>query len=155
MHAFSGWFPDLVTLQKLCFTSRLSRVSRQAGYGMRLGSTLALLLLTGGTLPAMAQADCQPPIAPVAPDGRASTQAQMMAAVTDAKNFIAQSDVYQQCLLSYVQAQKDLAAKDKTPFDKFIESEAMKKVNQNQADKQKVGSEINGAVAVYKQSHPN
>ena len=79
----------------------------------------------------------------------------MMAAVTDAKNFIAQSDVYQQCLLNYVKAQKDQAAKDKTPFDKFIESEAMKKVNQNQADKEKVGSEINGAVAVYKQSHPN
>jgi hypothetical protein len=122
---------------------------------MRRGLVLALLLLTGGTLPAMAQADCQAPIAPAAPDGRNSTQAQMMGAVTDAKNFIAQSDVYQQCLLSYVTAQKDLATKNKTPFDKFIESEAMKKVNQNQADKEKVGSEINGAVALYKQSHPN
>jgi len=122
---------------------------------MRLGSILALILLTGGTLPAMAQADCQAPIAPVAPDGRTSTQAQMMAAVTDAKNFIAQSDVYQRCLLDYVTAQKALATKNKTPFDKFIESEAMKKVSVNQAEKEKVGSEINGAVAVYKQSHPN
>ena len=79
----------------------------------------------------------------------------MMAAVTDAKNFIAQSDVYQQCMLNYVKAQKDQATKDKVPFDKFIESEAMKKVSVNQSDKEKVGSEINSAVAIYKQSHPN
>ena len=129
---------------------------KASGDEMRLRWVLALVLLTGGTAPAMAQQpDCQAPIAPVAPDGRTSTQAQMMAAVTDAKNFIAQSDVYQQCLLNYVKAQKDQATKDKTTFDKFIESEAMKKVSQNQADKEKVGSEINGAIAVYKQSHPN
>ncbi|HXR95463.1 MAG TPA: hypothetical protein VN718_06275 [Rhizomicrobium sp.] len=122
---------------------------------MRLGLGLALIFFAGGILPALAQADCQPPIAPVAPDGRASSQAQMMAAVTDAKNFIAQSDVYQQCMLDYVKAQKDQAAKDKTPFDKFIESDAMKKINENQADKVKVGSDINGAVAAFKASHPN
>ena len=101
----------------------------------------------------MAQADCQAPIAPVAPDGRTSSEAQMMAAVADAKNFIAQSDVYQKCLVGYVLAQKDLAAKNKTPFDKFIEADAMKKITENQADKVKVGSDINGAVAIYKQSH--
>lgn len=122
---------------------------------MRFGFGLALLFFVGATLPALAQADCQPPIAPVAPDGRTSTQAQMMAAVTDAKNFISQSDVYQQCMVDYVKAQKDAATKDKRPFDKFIESDAMKKIDENQSDKVKVGAEINGAVAAFKASHPN
>jgi hypothetical protein len=123
---------------------------------MRLASILALIFLTGGALPALAQQpDCQAPIAPVAPDGRTSTQAQMAAGIGDANRFIKDSDAYQGCLLAFVKAQKDQAAKDKTSFDKFIESDAMKKINENQAEKVKVGAEINGAVAVFKASHPN
>ena len=126
---------------------------RLAGGKMRLGFGLALVFLAA--TPAMAQSDCQAPIAPVAPDGRTSTQAQMVAAAGDARNFITQSDVYQSCLVNYVKAQKDLAAKNKTPFDKFIEDEATKKIDENQAEKVKVGAEINGAIAVFKASHPN
>lgn len=116
---------------------------------------LALAFLIGGAMPALAQADCQPPIAPAAPDGRTSTQAQMMAAAGDARNFIAQSDVYQQCMVDYIKAQKDLATKNKQPFDKFIEADAMKKITENQNDKVKVGTEINSAIAAFKASHPN
>ncbi|HEX4117992.1 MAG TPA: hypothetical protein VHX99_04260 [Rhizomicrobium sp.] len=122
---------------------------------MRLKFGLALILLAGGVAPAMAQADCQAPIAPAAPDGRASTQAQMVAAAGDARNFISQSDIYQNCLVAYVKAQKDQATKDKTTFDKFIEQDAMKKINENQAEKIKVGGEINAAIAAFKSSHPN
>lgn len=122
---------------------------------MRLKFGLALVLLAGGLAPAMAQSSCEPPIAPVAPDGRTSTQAQMVAAAGDARNFIAQSDVYQQCLVDYIKAQKDLAAKNKTPFDKFVEADATKRINENQADKVKVGADINAAIATFKSSHPN
>jgi hypothetical protein len=103
----------------------------------------------------MAQPDCPSPIAPAAPDGRTSTQAQMVAAAGDARNFISQSDVYQTCLVDYVKAQKDLATKNKTPFDKFIEADAMKKITDNQNEKMKVGTDINGAIAAFKASHPN
>jgi hypothetical protein len=122
---------------------------------MRLKFGLALVFLIGGVAPVMAQPDCPPPIAPVAPDGRTSTQAQMVAAAGDARNFIAQSDVYQTCLVNYVKAQKDLATKNKTPFDKSIEDEAMKNITENQNDKVKVGTDINGAIAAFKSSHPN
>ena len=122
---------------------------------MRLKFGLALVLLAGGVLPAIAQPDCPAPIAPAAPDGRTSTQAQMVAAAGDARNFISQSDVYQTCLVDYVKAQKDLATKNKTPFDKFIEADAMKKITDNQNEKMKVGTDINGAIAAFKASHPN
>ncbi|HEY5084882.1 MAG TPA: hypothetical protein VII48_10190 [Rhizomicrobium sp.] len=122
---------------------------------MRFKFGLALVLLAGGVLPAMAQPDCPAPIAPAAPDGRTSTQAQMVAAAGDARNFISQSDVYQSCLVDYVKAQKDLATKNKTPFDKFIEADAMKKITDNQNEKMKVGTDINGAIAAFKASHPN
>lgn len=123
---------------------------------MHLKFGLALVLLAGGVLPALAQqADCQAPIPPAAPDGRSSTQAQMVAAAGDARNFIAQSDAYQSCLVEYVKAQKDLATKNKTTFDKSIEDDAMKKITENQQEKVKVGADINGAIAAFKASHPN
>ena len=116
---------------------------------------LALFFLIGGAMPALAQADCQPPIAPVAPDGRISTQAQMAAGIGDANRYIKDSDTYQQCMVDYLRAQKDLATKNKQPFDKSIEADAMKKITENQNDKVKVGSEINTAIAAFKSSHPN
>ena len=120
---------------------------------LKLGLMLAILTVAGAA-PAFAQANCAAPIQPAAPDGRTVTQQQMMAAVGDAKNFIAQSDVYQQCLLDYVQAQKDQAVKDKKPFDTYIETTAQKQVDDNQAAKVRAGSEINAAVNTYKMAHP-
>ena len=63
-----------------------------------------------GASPAFAQANCEMPIPPAAPDGRTASQQQIAGAVTDAKNFIAQSDVYQSCLLDYVKTKKEQAA---------------------------------------------
>ena len=122
---------------------------------MRLKFGLALVLLAGGVTPVMAQPNCPAPIAPAAPDGRTSTQAQMAAGVGDANRFMKDSDVYQTCLVDYVKAQKDQATKDKTTFDKSIEGDAMKKINDNQTEKVKVGTDINGAIGVFKASHPN
>ncbi|HEV7959937.1 MAG TPA: hypothetical protein VGP01_02820 [Rhizomicrobium sp.] len=121
---------------------------------MRFISGLAFILLIGGGLPAAAQSDCQMPIAPAAPDGKTSTQAQLMAAAGDARSFIAQSDVYQQCLADYVKAQRDLAIKNKTPFDNSIQTDALKKISENQDEKVKVGGDINAAIGAFKASHP-
>ena len=56
------------------------------------GLAFAALMVMGAT-PAFAQANCEAPIPPAAPDGKTATQAQITAAVTDAKNCISQSDV--------------------------------------------------------------
>jgi hypothetical protein len=122
---------------------------------MRLYLGLAVVVLTfAGAAPAFAQANCDAPIPPAAPDGKTATQAQITAAVTDAKNFIAQSDVYQQCLLDYVRTQKEQAATDKKPFDSYIETTIQKQVDSNQAAKVRAGAEINAAVNAYKLAHP-
>ncbi len=130
---------------------------------MRLKFGLVLAVLTvAGTPAAFAQANCALPIPPAAPDGRTASQQQMTAAVTDAKNFIAQSDVYQNCLLDYVKTQKEAAAttladrdnKDKKPFDPYIETQIQRQIDSNQADKVRTGAEINAAVNDFKMAHP-
>jgi hypothetical protein len=129
---------------------------------MRLKFGLVLAILTvAGTSTAFAQANCALPIPPAAPDGRTATQQQIAAAVTDAKNFIAQSDVYQNCLLDYVKTQKEEAAKaladrdnkDKRPFDPYIETQIQKQIASNQAAKVRTGNEINAAVNDFKMAH--
>ena len=120
----------------------------------KFGLTLAVLTMLG-TAQAFAQADCQAPVPPASPDGHTATQQQILAAVADAKNYISQSDVYQQCLLDYVAAQKKQATEDKKTFDTYIETSTQKKIEDNQKTKIKIGSEINTAVSDFKMSHPN
>jgi hypothetical protein len=127
----------------------------------KLGLLLAILTVAGAP-PAFAQANCALPIPPAAPDGRTASQQQMTGAVTDAKNFIAQSDVYQNCLLDYVKTQKAEAAKNladkdnknKRPFDPYIETMVQKQIDSNQAAKVRTGAEINAAVNDFKMAHP-
>jgi hypothetical protein len=127
----------------------------------KLGLLLAILTVAGAS-PAFAQANCALPIPPAAPDGRTASQQQMTGAVTDAKNFIAQSDVYQNCLLDYVKTQKAEAAKNladkdnknKRPFDPYIETMVQKQIDSNQAAKVRTGAEINAAVNDFKMAHP-
>jgi hypothetical protein len=122
---------------------------------MRLKLGLTIIVLTiAGAVPAFAQANCDMPIPPAAPDGHTATQQQIMAAAGDARNFISQSDIYQQCLLDYVRAQKDQAVKDKKPFDAYIETTIQKQIESNQTAKIKAGAEINAAVNDYKMAHP-
>jgi hypothetical protein len=106
-------------------------------------------------IPACAQPVCVEPIPPAAPDPRKATAQQMHDALNDAKNFISQSDVYQLCLVNYIQAQKDEAAKEKTPFDVAMAASLQKKIEGNQAAKVRTGAEINDAMTAYKMAHPN
>ena len=92
---------------------------------------------------------------PATPDGHSATQQQILAAVQDAKNYIAQADVYQQCLLDYVAAQKKQATEDKKTFDSYIETSIQRKIDSNQKTKVRIGAEINAAVSDFKMSHPN
>ena len=115
---------------------------------------LSIALVVAGALPAMAQAACTAPIAPASVDGNTVTKEALIAAVANVKAFLAASDAYQDCLNNDLKAQKDKAAAAKVAFDPSIEASITAKGNDNQAQKEKVGNEINAAVTAYKKAHP-
>jgi hypothetical protein len=100
----------------------------------------------------MAQEACVEPPAPAPVDGAQVNEEQMRAAMAAARNFIAQSDVYQACLASTVDAAKTQATADGKPLDPAVESTAKAKADANQKLKERVGVEINTAISVYKKT---
>jgi len=100
-----------------------------------------------------AQEACAEPQAPVPVDGAQVSEEQMRAAAAAARAFIAQSDVYQSCLASAVDAAKTQATADGKPFDPVLANDAKAKADANQRVKERVGTEINAAISAYKQTH--
>jgi hypothetical protein len=118
---------------------------------------LLIAVLGAGLLPscAMAQSLCVEPPMPAAVDSAAVTPDQLRAAMADARNFIAQSGVYQDCLLKEVEAAKTQAAASGQPFEPMIETSALYKVEASKKAQQKVGAAANGALAAYKNPRAN
>lgn len=102
---------------------------------------------------ALAQDGCPEPPVPAPVDGAQVSENQMRAAAAAAREFIAQSDVYQACLANAVDAARTQAASVGKPFDAAVESAAKARAEANQKVKEKVGAEINTAISVYKQTH--
>ena len=112
---------------------------------------IAMTLMLGAA-PAMAQnAVCIEPAMPTAVDGKTANHDQMLAAISQTKDFIAKSDVYQQCIADDLEAKKAAAAKAGTPFDEQVHTVAMAKVAANQQAKDKLVADTNAAVGLYKQ----
>jgi hypothetical protein len=101
----------------------------------------------------VAQDACVEPQEPAPVDGAQVSEDQMRAAAAAARNFIAQSDVYQACLVNAVDAARTQATADGRPLDPAVESAAKARADANQKVKERVGSEINTAISVYKQTH--
>lgn len=93
------------------------------------------------------------PQEPAPVDGALVSEDQMRAAAAAARSFIAQSDVYQACLASTLDAAKAQAATDGKPFDPMLEIQTKAKTDASQKLREKVGIEINTAIGVYKQTH--
>jgi hypothetical protein len=119
---------------------------------------IAALLLGATLVPsgsgALAQGLCVEPPMPLPVDGAALSADQMRAAMADARNFIAQSGLYQECLTNEVEAAKTQAAAASQPFDPAIETGARAKVEASQKAQEKAGAAANGAMAAYKNAHP-
>jgi TPR repeat protein len=96
---------------------------------------------------------CTEPTVPTPVDGAKLDRDQMIAALTEAKNYISASDVFQQCVNSYVAAQKTLAASKNQTLDQSIVQAAGDAISANQARKQQTGDSVNQAVAVYRSTH--
>jgi len=110
---------------------------------------LALLPMRAG----LAQEACVEPQEPAPVDGAQVSEDQMRNAAAAARNFMAQSDVYQACLANALDAAKTQAAADGRPVDPALESDAKARADANQKVREKVGVEINTAISVYKQTH--
>jgi hypothetical protein len=122
---------------------------------VRPALAVAILICGFAFLPGragMAQEACVEPPAPAPVDGAQVNEEQMRAAMAAARNFIAQSDVYQACLASTVDAAKTQATADGKPLDPAVESTAKAKADANQKVKERVGVEINTAISVYKKT---
>ena len=115
---------------------------------------VAVALVLVSALPAAAQGMCAEPIAPAAIDGATATGAQIQAALLDVKTFLKQSDDYQDCLLRELNEAKADALKAKKDVDPSLEPAMNKKVQANQALKEKVGAEFNAAALAYNAKHP-
>lgn len=98
--------------------------------------------------------------APIPPDlsgvnGATATLAQMKDAIKDFKGFMASSDQYQACLVADLKAKKAAAAKakDPKPVDPSVISATNAKIQANQAEKVKLGKELNTQIVAYQKAH--
>jgi hypothetical protein len=101
---------------------------------------------------ARAEDACVAPPMPAAVDGAAVSEDQMRAAAGAARAFIAQSDMYQDCLASQLDAARTEANADGKPLDPGLESAIKAKVAASQKAKEQVGASINAAIGLYKQT---
>ena len=101
-------------------------------------------------LPALAQSSCAEPPTPAAVNGTAVSAQQMRAAMADARTFIAQAGVYQECLLKEVEAAKTQAAASGQPFEPMIETSARAKIAASRRAQEQVGAAANGAMTAFK-----
>jgi hypothetical protein len=119
----------------------------------KFGLAVAALVLSAA--PALA-ASCLEPVPPTATDGTKASEQQMRDAIADFKQFQAESDDYQSCLLHDLDLQKKEAAKQTPPkpLDPSVQQGVDAKVAENQRLKEKVGAELNASIIAYKQTHP-
>jgi len=103
----------------------------------------------------MAQGLCTEPVMPIPLDGAAATADQMRAAMADARNFIAQSGVYQDCLAKEVEDAKSQAAAAGQAFEPSVESSARARMDANKKLQERVGATLDNAMLAYKNAHPN
>ena len=114
-------------------------------------SLAALIMLAA---PAFAQGPCAAPVAPVMPDGKTTTLAQLNRAAKNAVAFIKASDNYQICILDDIAAQDQQAKNNKKALDPAIRKALEDKGDANQKEKERVGKEYGVAAAAYKVAHP-
>jgi hypothetical protein len=113
----------------------------------------AALALIGS--PALAQTSCGgPPAAPAIPDGAKASAGEITDAYKQVTAFMKSSDDWQLCVKNDLDKQKSAAAAAKQPFDAKIEKAADAQGDANQKDKERVGKEMNAALAAYHKAHP-
>jgi len=122
---------------------------------MLVRSVVVIAALLLGASPALGQSLCVEPTMPMPLDGAAATADQMRTAMADARNFIAESGVYQECLVKEVEDAKSRAVAAGQPFDAAIEAAARARVDVSKKAQERVGATLNNAMVAYKNVHSN
>ena len=114
---------------------------------------IAACLLAGAT-PVLAQGVvCTEPAPPGTINGATATAQQIAAFRTQVIAFRDQSDVYQTCIATDLDA-KTKAATPAAPLDPGVRQVALAKVAANQAAKDKAIADLNAQIKVYQAAHP-
>ena len=111
----------------------------------------AVAHLATGT--AKAQSLCTEPTMPMPVDGTAATADQMRAVMAAARDFIAQSGLYQECLQKEVDGAKSQAGGQAS--EPALETSVHAKIDASKKAQERVGITVNNALAAYKNAHPN
>ncbi len=115
----------------------------------------ALVLLAGPAFAAAApDAACKEPVAPAMPDGKTAPAADIIKAANGVKAFVAESDLYQQCLKDVVDKLDVAATISKTPVDPKVKADLEQKGDGNQAKKEQLGAAYAATAAAYRAAHP-
>jgi len=115
---------------------------------------IAGVILVAATGAALAQSDCSAPIPPAAPPSKPNLN-QISDASHDAKQFMKQSDDYQECLTRELRQKQAKAAKDKKELDPSIADSTQAQIDQNQRQKEQVGTEFQTALVNFCKANPN
>lgn len=109
-------------------------------------------MLIASSVTAVAQTNCLSPSVPrvLPPD---FTLGDLQTAIQGARNFMAASQDYQDCIAREVTAQQ-AAATPERPFDISIRNRAVILIETNQRQKEQVGTQVNAAIETYKKAHP-
>lgn len=122
---------------------------------MQVRSVLLIAALLLAASPALGQSLCVEPTMPMPVDGAVASADQMRAAMAEARNFIAESGVYQECLAKEVDDAKSQAAANGQPFESSIEAAARARADVSKKAQERVGVTLNNAMAAYKNAHSN
>ncbi len=104
---------------------------------------------------ALAGEACVRPTAPAPVDGATATKDQLFAGQAAVKAFIADSDSFQTCIISSIEAMRAAAKASKTKVAKVAIKDADSQIAANQKDKVDVGSAFNGAIKAFKAANPS
>jgi hypothetical protein len=123
---------------------------------MKHAALLAFGAVLGLAAPCLAQAECQRPAAPETKiDGGKATMDELLAMKSQVSEFLTASDTFQGCVINELKAKKEEATANKTKVDPAVAKAADASIKQNQADKERVGSDFNAAAKAYKAAHPS
>ncbi len=111
-------------------------------------SSLCVLVLASGT----AHAQCVEPAVPPALDGTTATEDQLRTAMANARDFVAQSNIYQDCLAAEIEAAK---AQPPNPSPDPAVQDMESRIAANQKLKEKVSLDASNTMDAYKKSHAN
>jgi hypothetical protein len=100
-----------------------------------------------------AQGVCTPPVMPPPLNGAEASAEQLRAAIADARAFIGQANIYENCLKDEIEASHASAAANGTPVDPATDQQVESQIAINHRLKDKVSSDAAAAMDAYKKAH--